>query len=228
MDGQSRMGVIAGEGIWRWRLRNYAESQDHELVNELLLKTVQYLTVKEDKSRFRINTRNSFRENEPVLFNAELYNKSYEMVNIPELNITIMNSDRKSFPFVFSRTEKAYTLNAGMFPPGEYTYSASLKLGDEAMQTSGRFTVSPLQLENSETVADHQVLYAMATQNGGEMFMPDDLSSLADRILSRNDIKPVTYERNQLKEVISLAWVFFTILLLISVEWFLRKRNGAY
>ena len=33
---------------------------------------------------------------------------------------------------------------------------------------------------------------------------------------------------NELKDMIELKWIFFLLMALISAEWFLRKRNGAY
>lgn len=224
----SRTGVIAGEGIWRWRLRDYADNENHDATNEIITKIIQFMSVKDDRSRFRIITRNNYLENEQVQFFAEVYNQSYELINTPEINITITGSDDKTYPFTFSRTEKAYSLNAGYFPPGDYRYIATARFQDQPLSSSGRFTVSPLQVETNETVADHQVLYALAQKYNGEMFYPSQMNQIPDLLKQREDIKPVVYTQNKLKDVINLKWVFFLLLLLISAEWFMRKRSGAY
>ncbi|MGI8892543.1 MAG: hypothetical protein ACR2GN_03690 [Bacteroidia bacterium] len=226
-DGQ-RIGVIAGEGMWRWRLRDYAEHENHDITNEIFTKIVQYMSVKDDRSRFRIITRNNYLENEQVQFFSELYNQSFELVNTPEVSITITGSDDKTYPFTFSRTEKAYALNAGYFPPGDYRYTATARFPDQTLSASGRFTVSALQVETNETVADHQVLFALAEKYDGQMFYPADMGQLPDLLKQREDIKPVVYTQNKLRDLINLKWVFFVLLLLISAEWFMRKRNGGY
>jgi len=70
-----RTGVIAGSGLWQWRLFDYLEYNDHEHFDELLSQITQYLTVQEDKRRFRVSLpENLFDENEPVQLDAELYN----------------------------------------------------------------------------------------------------------------------------------------------------------
>jgi hypothetical protein len=77
-------------------------------------------------------------------------------------------------------------------------------------------------------VADHQVLYALAEKYDGEMFYPSQMGQLPELLKQREDIKPIVYTQNNLRDIINLKWVFFVLLLLISVEWFMRKRSGAY
>jgi hypothetical protein len=85
-----------------------------------------------------------------------------------------------------------------------------------------------LILESINSTADHQLLYKLAQQHRGEMVYPNALDALQNKLLSRDDIKPVSYSEKKLKELIHLKWVFFLLLGLLSFEWFLRKRNGGY
>lgn len=223
-----KTGVIAGEGIWRWRLADYEAHQNHSIFNEIINKTVQYLSVKVDKSLFRILAKTNFYENEALQFDAELYNESYELINEPEVSIEIINSENKRFPFSFSKTANAYRLSTTAFPVGEYKFLAKVKVGDKIMTQGGAFTISPLVIESINTTADHQLLYNLAKQHNGEMFTPATLDALQNKLLQRDDIKPVSYSEKKLKELINLKWVFFLLLTLLSLEWFLRKRNGGY
>ncbi len=227
-EGNSKTGVLSGEGIWKWRLRNFAEKNNHDAVNELITKTVQYLSVKEEKGHFRVIGKNNFMENEPVMFDAEVYNDSYELVNTSEVKINIQNKNRKSFPFTFSKTEKAYTLNAGYLPAGMYSYQATAKAGDKVYTSKGIFSISPLQVEFSETEADHHLLYSLAKKFDGAMLFPIEMDKLFKILNEREDIKPLSYSQKRLNEVINLKLIFFLLLLLLSAEWFLRKRNGGY
>ncbi|MFO0323346.1 MAG: hypothetical protein ACK504_13070, partial [Bacteroidota bacterium] len=68
-----------GDGIWRWKISDYYNHENHELFNELINKVVQYLSVKADKSFFRIFTKKVMNENESLDFTAEVYNQSYEL-----------------------------------------------------------------------------------------------------------------------------------------------------
>src|SRR5690606_27280055 len=128
-DHQRKIAVLAGEGIWRWRLEDFQENSSHEAVDELLIKTVQFLSVRDDKRKFRAYpAKNAFDENEPVILNAELYNDAFELVNTPDVHVSIKNTEGKSYSFVFSRTANAYILDAGVLPSGSYSYSATTEL----------------------------------------------------------------------------------------------------
>ncbi len=225
---ERKTGVITGEGIWRWRLNNFARNNNHHAFNDLVSRLVQFLTVVEDRSFFRVTTENFLYESEQAVFDAELYNRSYELVNEPDVEMTITNEEGEEFEYIFGRTGNAYRLNAGTFPVGEYNYRARTRLGNEEFTAEGLFTVSPLNLEGLNTVANHQLLYQMAENSGGKMFFPHQWDELLAEINSRNDIRPVLYTQNEYEDLVSLRWIFFLLLILLAVEWFIRKYNGGY
>lgn len=227
-SGITRMGVLCGEGLWRWRLSDYAENGSYNVYNEWLLKSVQNLSVKENRTHFRLINKNSFAENEPVTFDAEVYNDNYELINTPEVNISLVNPSNKTFPYTFSKTEKGYTLNAGYLPAGQYKYKATVNNGGKMYQAGGELSVTALQVEQIETVADHQLLYALSQKSGGEMFYPNQTAELAKKLLARDDIKTVTYSHYKLRDLVDWKLIFFIVLGLLTMEWFLRKRAGGY
>lgn len=226
LDG--RTGVIAGEGIWKWRIYNYAKTKDHLAFNELINKTIQFLSLKDQKKNFRIYNKSNYRENEPLIFDAEVYNENYELTNEPEVGITIKDEDAKEFPFVFNKSGNAYHLDAGNFPPGNYSYEAKATLGSNNYTTAGQFSVSSIDLEALNTVADHHLLYQLAQETGGKMVYPSNMDQLADNILARDDIRPVTYTRKKYEDLLNKGWVLALIIGLLTLEWFIRKRAGSY
>ena len=157
---------------------------------------------------------------------AELYNKAFELVNQPDVPITIKNKSGKTYSFQFSRNNQSYQLNAGSLSVGEYTFEAQTKLGNENFKASGNFSIKALVAEAAQSAADHQLLFALAKQNGGEMLFPDQLNQLPALIRKNENIKTIVYQDNNYREVIDEKWIFGLILLLLSLEWFLRRRNG--
>ena len=225
---ETKSCYFIGDGLWKWRLRDYAEHENHNLFNELVNKTIQFLSAKIDKSFFKVYFKNNFYENEPVEFESEVFNASYELINEPEVSIAITNSDNKKFPFTFSKTSNAYKLNAGFFPVGQYKFEASVKDGDKVYNQKGEFTITAIKVESVNTTADHQLLYNLAKKHGGEMVLPTELNKLKDMLEKRDDIKTVSYSEKRLTDIINIKWLFFLLLLLPTLEWFIRKRNGAY
>ena len=223
-----KTGVITGEGIWRWKLADFAAKNNHEAFNELIAKCIQYLSVHLDKNYFRVSFQHNYLENEAVTFNAEVYNQTYELISEPEVEMVVTNEDNKTFPYNFARSGNAYQLNAGTFPNGNYKFIAKVKVGDKVFQQSGQFSVTAQNIESLNTIADHNMLFSMAQKHGGKMIYPADMKNLTELLKQRGDIKSVSFIQKRFNDLVNLVWVLLLIIALIGTEMFLRKRAGFY
>jgi len=223
-----KQAVLAGEGLWRWRLSDYNDHGNHVLSQELILSIVQYLSVKENRSPFKFIAKTNYKENESLIFDAQLYNQSEQLINQPDVSVRIYNKAGKEFLFTMSKTDKAYTLNAGVFPIGNYRFKAEVKLGDKILSQQGEFSVSALQIETALTVADHQLLHALAAQTGGAVYYPGQVDDLIQKLKSNENLKPLSFMHKKLEDLLNEPWFFFLLIVLISTEWFIRKRAGSY
>lgn len=221
-----KLGAFVGDGLWRWRMRDYVEHENQHLFNELISKTVQYLSVKADKSFFRVHTKKIINENEPIEFNAEVYNQSYELTTEPEVQLQLKDENGKTYDYIFTKKQNMYFLPVGRFSAGEYNYEARVKYGEKLFVKSGIITVKEIVSEKINTVANHQLLYQMANESGGKLVYRNQIQQLATIINSNQNITSITYSHKQLTDLVQLKWLFFLILLLLSIEWFLRKYNG--
>ena len=221
-------GFIVGEGFWKWRLFDYLENNNHNFSESIMQKSVQFLSARNDKRLFKVYSKSEFKEYEAIIMDAELYNESYEPVNESDVEISFKNENDVSFDFTFSKTENAYRLNAGSLAPGEYSYVASAEMGNQVLSSTGRISVLEVLAEISNTTADHQLLYNLAQNSRAKMFYPDQLEQLKQELLAKEEIVTVSYSRQSLSDLINLKWPFFVILILLAVEWFVRKRQGAY
>jgi hypothetical protein len=226
---EQKTAVLAGEGIWRWRLYDYQLNKNHDFTNKFIQQIVQYLSLREDKRPFKITLpKNIFNENEAIVFEGELYNESYQLVNLPEVTMTIKDADGNTYEYVFSRSGNGYRLETSGLPVGNYTFTASVRLGDKPYSFSGKFTVTPLQLEALNTVANHQLLYQISEQTGGNMFLPNEWEQLERAIDENKHIKPVMFDTYKTSPLINFKWIFFLIVSALSAEWFVRKYMGGY
>jgi len=222
-----KAGYLMGEGLWRWKLSEAENEHQQSVLNDLISKTVQYLSVKDDKRRFKVFTsKSAYDENETIQFNGTLYNDSYQPVNESEVKLQIKNEAGKVFNYIFSKTENAYQLDAGTMPAGNYSYFANTSLGGKKFTATGSFYVNALIAEYQQTTANHQLLNTMSKQSNGKMFMPKNLLKIADEITKNENIKTISYEDRKYDELINIKWLFGLIMILLSLEWFLRKRNG--
>lgn len=224
-----KTGVFMAEGLWKWRLFDFLQHQNHEIFDEFLGKSVQYLALKEDKRKFRINLdKNIYNENEPVVFGAELYNDNYELTNEPDVALSVRNAEGKEYTYTFNKIGKGYTLNAGILPTGSYTYKGNVNFNGQNLTAEGRFSVRAIQLELFETTANHAVLRQLSKQYGGETVSVAYMGSIAEKIKNNAVVKPVIYQTTQTNPLINLKWIFALLAVLLGLEWFLRRYYGAY
>lgn len=235
-DFDGRTCVIAGEGLWRWRMWDYLQHKNQDAFNGLISSVVQYLAVRPDERQFRVHLEKErqsggnriFSENESVVFHAELLNESNELINEPDVNMMVRDETGKEYPFLFSKTGNSYNLNAGFFTQGNYTWVSKVLYNNKSLTASGNFSVMPTQLEFVNTRADHQLLYNLSEKTGGRLFYPARLDELDKAIQTKEEIRPVLFSSTRTEPLINLRWLLFPVLLLLAIEWGIRKFNGGY
>ena len=224
-----KQAVLAGEGIWRWALMEYFETETQEISSEILQKTIQYISQKEDKRQFRaFSNKKDYRENERILFDAQLYNDNFELINNPDAKLTIRNEDNEEFDFIFSKNENYYIIDAGRFPEGNYRFSASTEYNGKKLNANGRFSVQSIVKESYDLTARHDILYQISQKFGGEMVQPEQIDSLYSMIQQDQRVKTVMYQKSSSKPLLDWPKYLLAILILLGLEWFIRRYYGAY
>lgn len=225
---KSRIGVIAGTELWRWRMQNYLKAQNFDGFDEIINKIALYLSVKGDQSLFRIHSAELYSENTPVEISAEVYNESYELINTPDVRFKLTDSKGKEYTSQFSKQNNAYALNLGKLPVGDYTWEATTTVGSNHYSKSGHFSVQEILLESMNLVANHDLMRGLAKNSNGKCFTVNQMNDVAKAIKANENIKPiVTYHKKYTPFLDS--WIYLMmIVLLLGIEWFMRKWGGGY
>ena len=224
-----KTGVFLAEGYWKWKLFEYLQFQNFDVVKDILTKAITYTSVKEDKRKFRVTANNNiYKENEHIYFDAELYNNSYQLINDPEVFITIKKDGKEEFQFTFSKRGDTYSLDAGVLAEGSYTYESSVNYEGKKLTQSGSFTVQSIQLELFNLTADHNLLNTISEKYGGKLFLPNEINQLSETLLTSNSIKPIVYPTTTSKSIINFKWLLGLLGVLLLLEWFLRRYFGSY
>jgi hypothetical protein len=222
-----QQGFLFGEGFWRWRLQDYLLNSNQKITQSLLSKMVQWTSGKTDRSKFRVNPSKKFYDEiEPVVIDAELYNDLYERINNADISFELKNPEGKTFNYQFNKTNQAYQLNLGNLKPGTYTYEAKVNGGAKMEPKRGKFMVKSLQTEALQTRADFKTLSGISEETGGAFYASQQLEELQKTLLQNKEMTTVVYEQETLKELLNQKWLFFLIILLLSLEWGIRKWNG--
>lgn len=223
-----RMGVTVGTGIWNWRLQNYTHSQNFDAFDEMINKIVLYLSAKGDKSRFRIHCQELYAENMPIEIGAEVYTESYELINSPDVHFCLTDSQGKEYPSLFSKRNNSYYLHLGKLAAGDYRWTAQTDVGGTAYNRSGEFSVEEVNVESLQLTANHDLLRTMAEQSKGAFFKVGEWEALEEAIKGNEKIKSVVSYTQRYAPLLD-SWIYFVlIILLLGIEWFMRKWGGGY
>ncbi len=228
VENDQKIALTLGEGLWRWRLHNFRQVENHDAFDELIQKTVQYLALKLTKERLLISANNVYMQGEPIIFQAELYNPSFEKLLGPSISLQISNSEGLEYDYNFGLRNYQYLLNVGSFPVGDYDYRAEVELDNERFISEGKFSVASVNLEGLITEANHKMLKQLALDNRGAMFYPNQFDNLYEAIKQDQRIVSVARSEKSKLDLISLQWLLIAFISLFTFEWFIRKYYGAY
>jgi hypothetical protein len=199
-----------------------------ENFEELIGKLITYLAIKDNKDPFKVKVESEYNESQNVLVKAELYNSSFELINEPEVMFKFKNEEGNSFEPYFVRSANSYRLDLGKLGQGIYSWEASTDFQGKHYTKEGTFLVREVKLEMLNTTADHRLLKNISESSGGKFYSPKHLKELENDLSQREDLVTVVYQEKNFDDLIDYKILFFLIILLLSVEWFIRKYNGAY
>lgn len=223
----NKIGIINGAGLWKWRISDYIENNSHDNFDSFITKIVQYLNIHKDKGRFRIDYNKQYLQSENTIIRAELYNKSYELINTPDISLHLIKNKTIDYIFTFDKKNDKYYLDAGQLSEGAYTFEASTKYDGEILKKTGEFVVKSINKEGLITRANHQLLKQLSEQHKGKLFYKDELDQLSELLLKADTENKVSYNKSY-HLILNQLLIFILIIFTLSLEWFLRKYNGGY
>lgn len=223
-----KIGVMLGEGLWRWRLNEFDRTENTIYFDEVFGKLIQFLSTTEDKRKFRsYPVRQEFSDTEPVIFESQVYNDIFEPVygNTVEIDVTREDGQRTNYSYVISPGNTRYQI--GGLKEGVYRYRSRTQLNGQAEEVRGEFAVVERQAELQNLTADFDLLRRLSGNTGGQFYTASQMDDLISDLRS-TEAKSVIHSEETYDSLINLKWVFWILLLLVTAEWGLRKYYGSY
>ncbi len=223
-QGAIPTAILAGEGIWRWRLYEYKNFDEHNVIDECIKQTVAFLCANNREKPFNVMMpKHVWSDQEPVSFNAYLLNANNEQINTSDVQLSVRDSTGHTEEYSMERSGTGYNLNIGIHAGGKYTYVAKSNFNGKALSSSGSFVVQTIPLELMETGADYPLLYNLAKKHNGTFVTAGNVATLYDSIITNKRITPLIKTNTETVPLIDRKWFFFIILGLALAEWLLRK-----
>lgn len=228
LSGDVNNAVFLGEGIWQWRLEEFSLNERQNEIDELIIKTLQLLSIKEDKSKLRVYpTLEIFNIDQKIDFEAEAYNNIFERIYDLSINMKIKSEKGQEKSYSFKITKESSRFELSNLPAGLYTFTAEAVILGKKEGTSGQFLVTQSDLELENLVADHNILKTLSNENNGDFVNYKNIIELRKSLENKGLVNKVV-SNEELKDFINLRWILALLIAFAAVEWALRKYFGGY
>lgn len=228
-SGQAfKYGFIYGEGIWKWKLTEYARTESVTAFDELVAKTGQYLMVKQNTDPFHVLLPKQFTPNESITINATVLNASLDPITTSEVHFVLTSENGKESKLQFGVSGTGYKLDLGKLDAGKYSWKAYTSINRKYHEKKGEFVVKPLFLEQADNSANHNLLKQLSEKTGGKFDVLKNSQKIIQALKTRDDFNSVSYQESSFNELIEYFLLFLFLVLTLFTEWFFRRYLGSY
>ena len=224
--GRARVLAFAGDTTWLWHLNGF-EREHTRFWQQVIL----WLARKEydgDSSIWaRVEPRN-FRQGQRVPVTLGARNEKGEPLENALFKVTVKTPDGKELspPVQGVGGERAIEI-VETEQPGDYWVKVDATVDGQSVGPSAwtRFLIDAGDPELDNPAADYQLLEEIAKLSGGSMILPEDLD---DYLLQLQEERLPSLELTEIRRT-SLwdnSYVMLLFVVVISSEWFIRKKSG--
>lgn len=218
-----RAMVFTLPNSWHWQMQTAHDDDSHE---RFWRQTAKWLTtVQRDYLKLDI-PKTAYALKEAVNINATAYDHEFELTNKAKVRVIITDDNGRKRELPLEQVLGQDGLYTARFIPsryGEYRVSLIGALGSKSLgEQSGLFEVAESYAEFTNAELNAALLQTLASTSGGRYYTLEDVSEMV------NHIPLVESATSRLvdEEIWDMPLIFATVILLLGLEWFLRKRRG--
>jgi hypothetical protein len=199
--------------------------------DELVVRTVQYLASKDDIRRFRVEAPQRLESDLGIPFRAQVFDASLEPLSGQTIQLTLTDANGAQFDFDFAESPGGYSLDIGRMPAGRYRWRATTTLEGNQAEATGDLILEDVQAEWTAKRADSGLLRRISQSTGGAYLGTWDQitpQAAVQAMAQATPTKTLLHETVTLQDVIRWPWLLLALLVLLSLEWVVRRRTVGY
>jgi hypothetical protein len=220
--GNGRIAQISADEIWRWGLASVGAGRDTAMFGDMVLASIQWVLGGGGHGFEAGPQRVLNLQGQGVKFNGRWENYSKQFGRNPRWSVTVNDgAGRKKDHQLTDLGNGDFTGELGSLPPGAYTFQTRLVTGGKQVYSSqGKFFVEPGHDERRDHLQNAGLLKTLAAVSGGEYWDERDVSKNNDWMKKiKSSGAPDTASQNPAGSILAIC-------LLLSGEWFLRRKWG--
>ena len=222
--GAGRVLAFAGDSTWHWWMRGF-ESAHKRFWRQIVLWLARKDQSQEGSVRIRMPQRR-FGPSQPVEFAVGATSPTGDPITDANFKTEIVLPSGASQPLPLVRQgEQMLGTFRDTQTAGDYAIEVTATQNDQPLGSArARFLVFQQDLELDNASADAATMESLAAMTGGKSLAPEELPELIRTLTENTQHLDVQRET---KKTFWDTWAFFaTVVALLGVEWYIRKRWG--
>jgi hypothetical protein len=222
--------AFIGYGFWKWKLDSRGSNE--KTLEKLITGAVSITLNKEKKQRVKLEaSKDEFDYMENCIISAQVFDENFNPTQNAILKGRLKgkaSNINKDITFVSSNN--SYNVNLGTLPADDYIIEAEAEFNNTSLgKDLTRFIVDTTNAEFKTTKSNFAALRQLSENSGGGFYKIDDNKKLNEVMASvtESDINKgevfVKYERFNLWEN---KYILLAIVLILSIEWYIKKRSN--
>lgn len=224
--GSKRSVAILAKDIWKWKLQTAAK--ENNIFDEFTGNSIRWLNSADEKKQVRIKTsKKIYSKGEPVEFNAQVYDDSFNPIADAEVKVKIKGEQETREIALNSLGSGLYEGTLQTNKSGDFTYNGTASYNNKILGADqGSFSIGDVDLEMVNPNMDKDFLQQLAQQTTGKFYIKDGYKKLVDDINAINYKKAKTKLEIKETKLWSDTYLLAAVILIFASEWFIRKRSG--
>lgn len=218
-----RVMVFTPNNPFRWQFSLDSKDDSNE---RFWRQTAKWLTTAPHSAIKLDIAKTEYTLKEPVVIEVTAMDKTFGLTNKAKIRAIVVDDTGTRKELTLEQVLGKDGLYTARFIPsrnGEYNITATGTLdGEDLGKQQALFEVKPSYAEFSDAVLNVPLLSNLANMTGGKYFPMEEAPQLVNQI---SLVESATSEITDV-DIWDLPLIFGLILLLLGLEWFLRKRGG--
>ncbi len=222
--GEFKSLIFLGHGLYRWDLLMWNIGSTNEVLKRWINNTVRWLVATEDEKLVRFSTNKPiYRSGEEIFLSAQIYDEMFRPVERATVKAVLNSPSSQQTLQLADMGGGQYRKTFRLFESGVYTIQGEAALESRLLDRDQlEFSVSSYNPEFENTTANPDLMENIAQITGGQSGFPDSLASFIHTI----QFTPQTVYMTKEIKLYNLPLNLILIILLLSLEWLIRKRKG--
>ncbi len=221
-NNDKKQALIAGENIWQWRMQCGIKSKT-ESFDQLLQQTIQYLSLDKQFDRLKLQYQRQYFQGEQIEITTQVLDKNLAFNDKaqPVLSVKVGEKWQK---IPMSNQGTFFHANLSNLPTGTYQFNVYDKI--TSLKKSGSIVILPFSLEEKNLRTDIVSLQQLAKETQGKVYDKNNYNALIDYLSKEDNYPSISHITTKIMPLVDYKWLLFIILLLLVIEWFLKKLRG--